>query len=56
VSKAAVESIKKAKESEFPVKPDRKMAEQMKPAAAKKSRPSKAELLKMIGELTSDEE
>lgn len=53
VSKAAVESIKKAKESEFPVKPTRKM----EPAAApKKSRPSKAELLKMVGELSSDEE
>ena len=64
VSKAAVESIKKAKESEFPVKPGKKVAEHMKPAAApkksaaepKKSRPSKADLLKMIGELTSDEE
>ena len=52
VSKSAVESIKKAKESEFPTKPGKKMAE----PAVKKSRPSKAELLKMIGELTSDEE
>ena len=57
-SRAAVESIKEAKKHEFPVMPAAKAA----PKAASKttskatSKVSKAELRKMLEELSSDEE
>lgn len=55
VAKAATESIKEAKAKEFPVKPSKGEAK-APPAAPKKAKMSKADMLKMISELTSDEE
>ena len=57
-SQAAVESVKKAKESEFPVKPSKAAValEKPKPEASKSARVSKAILRRMVDELTSDEE
>ena len=54
----AQESIKKAKESEFPVKPSKAAVklEKPKPEVAAKPRVSKAVLRRMLDELTSDEE
>ena len=54
-SEAAVESIKKAKESEFPVKPSKKEVKAADPKPEKK-RMSKSALRQMLDEMTSDEE
>ena len=54
----ATESVKKAKESEFPVKPSKAAVkmEKPKPEPAAKPRVSKAVLRRMVDELSSDEE
>lgn len=52
----AQESIKKAKESEFPVKPSKAAVKMEAPKAAPKPRVSKAVLRRMVDELSSDEE
>ena len=54
---SSVESIKKAKASEFPVKPAAKAAPPKKAAApAAKARMSKAQMRALLDEMTSDEE
>lgn len=56
-SEAAVESIKAAKRDEFPVKPSKSAKEPKAPAPkAEKARLSKAQMLAMISEMSSDEE
>ena len=55
VAKAAAESIKEAKMKEFPVKPS-KGEPKAKPEAPKKPKMSKADMLKLISEMSSDEE
>jgi hypothetical protein len=57
-SQAAAETVKKAKESEFPVKPSKAAVamEKPKPAPTGAPRMSKAVLRRMLDELTSDEE
>ena len=62
-SEAAVESIKKAKASEFPVKPSKKEATASKAEAPKakgektpKAKMSKAQMMAMLQEMSSDEE
>ena len=56
-SQAAAESVKKAKETEFPVKPSKKVVKMEEPKPAPKApRMSKAILRRMVDELTSDEE
>ena len=52
----ATESIKKAKESEFPVKPSKATVKMEEPKATPKPRISKSVLRRMVDELTSDEE
>ena len=65
MAKAAAESIKEAKRSEFPVKPEaKKSAPPAKMAAPKKAaeaapakkKMSKADMMRLISELSSDEE
>ena len=56
VSKAAVESIKEAKMKEFPVKPSKGEPKEKPAPPAKKPKMSKADMLKMISEMSSDEE
>lgn len=56
VSKAAVESIKEAKAKEFPVKPSKGEPKEKAAPPAKKPKMSKADMLKMISEMSSDEE
>jgi hypothetical protein len=64
MSKAAVESIKEAKRSEFPVKPEakksappaKKAAPAAPAAAPAKKKMTKADLMKMISDMDSDSE
>lgn len=54
---SAVESVKKAKESEFPVKPSKQAAKEAKPKPVnEKKKISKSALRQMLEEMTSDEE
>lgn len=56
-SEVAVESIKKAKESEFPVKPSKKEAKMEKPKAdASKKKMSKSTLRALLEEMSSSDE
>ena len=56
-SESAVESIKKAKETEFPVKPSKKEVKAEKPAKGdKKPKMTKAQMLEMNNGMYSDEE
>lgn len=56
-SQMAAESVKKAKEAEFPVKPSKAAVKMEKPKKAVETpRMSKAVLRRMVEDLTSDEE